>query len=83
MLKRGYVGVYHLMSKKHLSRYVNEFQGRHNQRGMAVLSRMVDVVRRPEGSGSVRRPDRVSGRVMGRRPKRRRGHRSGGQRCLR
>lgn len=32
MLKRGYVGVYHYMSAKHLHRYVNEFEGRHNMR---------------------------------------------------
>ena len=28
MLKRGYVGTYHQMSKKHLGRYVHEFAGR-------------------------------------------------------
>ena len=32
MLKRGYVGVYHQMSVKHLPRYVTEFEGRHNSR---------------------------------------------------
>ena len=34
MLKRGYVGVYHQMSVKHLDRYVTEFSGRHNSRTM-------------------------------------------------
>ena len=32
MLKRGYIGTYHKMSVKHLSRYVNEFAGRANVR---------------------------------------------------
>ena len=32
MLKRGYVGVYHQMSEKHLQRYVDEYVGRHNGR---------------------------------------------------
>ena len=30
MLKRGYMGTYHHLSAKHLSRYVAEFAGRHN-----------------------------------------------------
>ena len=32
MLKRGYDGVYHQMSDKHLHRYATEFAGRHNAR---------------------------------------------------
>jgi len=31
-MKRGYHGVYHHMSPKHVDRYVNEFTGRHNIR---------------------------------------------------
>ena len=44
MLKRGYHGVYHHMSPKHLHRYVNEYAGRHNIRDMDTLHQMRDVV---------------------------------------
>ena len=30
--KRGYIGVYHYMSKKHLQRFINEYTFRHNNR---------------------------------------------------
>ena len=40
MLKRGYYGVYHKMSKKHLHRYVNEFSGRHNIRSLDTIDQM-------------------------------------------
>ena len=48
MMKRGYVGVYHQMSSKHLDRYVNEFEGRHNQRPMDTENQMAAMA-----SGSV------------------------------
>ena len=40
MLKRGYHGTYHHMSEKHLSRYVDEFSGRHNHRPMDTIDQM-------------------------------------------
>lgn len=46
MLKRGYQGVYHWMSVKHLHRYVSEFEGRHNDRPLDTIVQMVAIVRR-------------------------------------
>lgn len=37
LLKRGYIGVYHWMSTKHLNRYVTEFAGRHNDRSADTM----------------------------------------------
>ena len=34
MFKRGYIGVYHYMSQKHLQRFVNEYVFRSNNRGI-------------------------------------------------
>ena len=48
-LKRAYVGVFHRMSPKHLSRYVGEFEGRHNHRGENTIDQMVGIVRGAEG----------------------------------
>ena len=44
MLKRGYHGVYHQMSEKHLQRYVQEFAGRHNIRELDTLDQIQHVV---------------------------------------
>ena len=44
MLKRGYHGVYHQMSPKHLQRYVNEFAGRQNIRDKDTIDQMTSVV---------------------------------------
>lgn len=44
MLKRGYVGVYHQMSKKHLQRYVDEYVGRHNERQNETMEQISHIV---------------------------------------
>ena len=44
MLKRGHDGVYHKMSPKHLHRYVDEFEGRHNRRPMDTADLMGTMV---------------------------------------
>ena len=44
-MKRGYTGIYHWMSVKHLHRYVTEFEGRHNDRPLDTLTQMTCMVR--------------------------------------
>ena len=44
LLKRGYYGTHHHMSKKHLGQYVNEFAGRHNARSLDTMFQMADIV---------------------------------------
>ena len=48
-MKRGYQGVYHHWSEKHLDRYVTEFEGRHNARPMDTAEQMAFMVRAGEG----------------------------------
>ena len=49
MLKRGYNGVYHHFSAKHLPRYIHEFSGRHNARPLDTEDQMADLVSQSEG----------------------------------
>ena len=44
MLKRGYHGIYHKMSLKHLNRYVAEFSGRQNMRNRDTIDQMKLIV---------------------------------------
>ena len=45
MLKRAHKGTFHKMSVKHLQRYVNEFAGRHNIRGLDTIHQMSLIAR--------------------------------------
>ena len=44
MLKLAHNGVFHMMSKKHLERYVTEFAGRHNIRPMDTINQLESMV---------------------------------------
>ena len=48
-LKRGYIGVYHHFSPKHLDRYVKEFEGRHNVRPLDTAEQMSTMAARTVG----------------------------------
>ena len=48
-IKRGIMGVYHKISRKHLWRYVAEFVARQNMRVQDTTNQMVEVVQKLEG----------------------------------
>lgn len=48
-LKRGLRGIYHSVSKKHLHRYLTEFEFRYNHRDRSDGERVVAVIRATEG----------------------------------
>jgi len=49
MFKRGFAGVYHKMSKKHLQRYIDEYAGRHNNRPLPTINQIEKVVKGLDG----------------------------------
>ena len=63
MLKRAHKGTYHKMSPKHLDRYVTEFAGRHNVRGMDTEDQMKSVVEGTVGR-RLRYPDLVRNEIL-------------------
>lgn len=53
LFKRGYHGIYHTMSKKHLQRYVDEFAFRFNNRGLEMSDLFNTVVNKISNNGKM------------------------------
>jgi transposase-like protein len=49
LLKRGITGIYHNVSRKHLQRYLDEFEFRYNHRKMEDGERVLAVIRTGDG----------------------------------
>ena len=49
LFKRGYVGTYHHMSRKHLARYLTEFTARHNMRHVTPTARLSGLAAGADG----------------------------------
>lgn len=49
LLKRGVYGTFHSVSKKHLPNDLNEFEFRHNTRGLDDGTRVAKAIRRVDG----------------------------------
>jgi len=46
ILKRGYYGIYHYWSVKHLHRYINEFQERFNMKNLSGIDKIINSIKR-------------------------------------
>lgn len=56
VLKRGLYGTFHSVSKKHLHRYLAEFEFRYNMRGLEDGERTLAALRMAEGKRLRMRP---------------------------